>query len=94
MCPLLMDIIASQLQFLEFTAEQLQLLKCFLCPNMMVHWPEVPLPQDVNEDILVLGHDGQLQQMVQEVPSDQLADPIYSLFNPPEGTDGEDLQYS
>lgn len=86
-----MDIIGTQLQFLEFTDDQLQILKCFLLPNEMVHSPEAPLPQDANAEILELGHDGQPQRRLSKVLTDQV-DPIYELFHPPETCrDGENL---
>ena len=88
--PLLINVIHNQCQLLEFTAAQLQLIECFLHPNLMVRSPETPLPRDANEEILELGADGQPRLKVKEVPSDQMEDPIYALFNPPKGSrDGE-----
>ena len=88
--PLLMNVIRDQRKLLELTDEQLQLIKCFLCPDLMVQSPETPLPRDANEEILELGQDGQPRLKVKQVPPDQMEDPIHALFNPPEGSrDGE-----
>lgn len=85
-----MEIIDTQLQFLGFTSDQLQILRCFLLPNQMVHRPEAPLPQDANAQILELGQDGLPQRILDEISTDQMKDPIYELFNPPgERRDGE-----
>ena len=87
-----MEIIGTQLPFLEFTENQLQILRCYLLPNQMVHRPEAPLPQDANAPILELGHDGPPQRILDEISTDQMKDPIYELFNAPEASkDGEHL---
>ena len=89
-CPHLANVIRNQRQLLELTDEQLNLIECFLHPDEMVQSPETPLPRDTNEEFLELGQDGQPQRKVKQVPSDLIADPIYALFNPPEGLiDGE-----
>ena len=85
-----MNVIHNQRKLLELTDEQLQLIECFLCPDLMVQSPETPLPRDANEEILELGQDGQPRLKVKQVPPDQMEDPIHALFNPPEGSrDGE-----
>ena len=81
-----MNVIRNQRQLLELTNEQLNLIECFLRPDEMVLRPETPLPRDANEEILELGQDGQPQRKVKQVSQDQMADPIYALFNPPEGS--------
>ena len=89
-CPYLANVIRKQHQLLELTNEQLNLIECFLRPDKMVRSPEPPLPRDANEEILELGQDGQPRLKVKQVSPDQMADPIYALFNPPEGSrDGE-----
>ena len=89
-CPHLVNVIRNQRQLLELTDEQLYLIECFLRPDKMVLRPEPPLPRDANEEILELGQDGQPRFKVKQVPPEQMADPIYALFNPPEGSiDGE-----
>ena len=85
-CPHLVNVIRSQCQILELTDEQVQLIQCFLDPDQMVQCLEPPPSTDVNEEIFVLGHDGQLQKKVKKVSPDQMADPIHALFNPPEGS--------
>ena len=83
-CPYLVNVIRNQRQLLELTDEQLYLIECFLRPDKMVLRPEPPLPRDANEEILELGQDGQPRLKVKQVSPDQMADPIYALFNPPE----------
>ena len=89
-CPHLVNVIRNQRQLLDLTSKQLNLIECFLRPEEMVLKPETPLPRDANEEILELGQDGQPRLKVKQVSPDQMADPIYTLFNPPEGwRDGE-----
>ena len=85
-CPHLVNVIRNQRQLLELTDEQLNLIECFLRPDKMVLRLEPPLPRDANEEILELGQDGQPRLKVKQVSPDQMADPIYALFNPPEGS--------
>ena len=56
-------------------------MECFLNPKQMVKIPEIPFSWDASEENLE----------VKEVPPDHMEDPIYALFNPPEGSDSEAL---
>ena len=87
-----MEVIQTKQQFLGFTDNQLQILKCFLLPDKMVRNPEAPLPQDLTKEILELGHDGQARPKKRESNTDQMKDPIHDLFHPSEaGRDGKNL---
>ena len=85
-----MEVIQTKQQFLKFTDNQLQILKCFLLPDKMVQKREAPLPQDPSAEILELGHDGQARPRKGENNTDQMNDPIYDLFHPSKaGRDGK-----
>ena len=73
---------------LNFNAEQLHILSCFLAPDEMQEHRETPLPVDSNEEIFEYV-DGEIRPKVRNVRESEMIDPIYNFFYPKDEKEGK-----